>query len=88
MTTEIRDIQQNIFLSYHNNGTQKMDNSGPNGQPLYIGFAEPGTPTSIGKWQIRRISYDGNSFVTDVEFADGVNTFNKKWDDRATYTYS
>ena len=55
--------------------------------PVYIGRAIPGSTTDQDKWQIRKLTYDGDN-VTAVQFAGGHNTFGMAWDDRATYTYS
>lgn len=55
--------------------------------PVYIGKAIPGSATSAAKWQIRKITYDGDN-PTAVQFAGGGNTFGNVWDDRATYSYS
>ncbi len=54
----------------------------------YIGLADPGTSASDAQWQIKKITYDGNGNVTDIQFAQGVNTYSKVWDNRATYSYS
>ena len=56
--------------------------------PLYIGCAAPGSAVSAADWQIKKLTYNGNNNVTAVEFAGGVNDYNKVWDDRATYSYS
>jgi hypothetical protein len=58
------------------------------GQPIYIGYSLPGSSKSGAFWCIRKITYDANNGMTDVQFAEGSNAFNKTWDDRATYTYS
>lgn len=49
----------------------------------YIGKALPGTLTSASTWRIFRIT----NATGVLRHADGVSTFTKKWDDRATYTY-
>lgn len=67
--------------------TEKRENNA-NGQPLYIGQAQPGTLTSATGWRIQKYTYDANFALTDVEWAEGTNAFDKIWDDRATYTYS
>lgn len=55
---------------------------------VYIGYAAPGTAKSAAAWQIRKITYDSNNNITDIQFASGVNDYTKVWDDRATYSYS
>ena len=57
------------------------------GMAVYIGKAVPGTLTSAESWQIQKLTYSGN-FVTAIGFAGGSAAFDKKWDDRATYSYS
>jgi len=66
--------------------TMKATYSG--GNPVYIGYAAPGTATSDTEWQIRKVTVDGDGNVTDVQFADGTNEFDKEWDERAGYSYS
>ena len=56
--------------------------------PLYIGYAAPGSALSAAAWQIKKLTYNGNNNVTAVEFAGGVNDYNKVWNDRAAYSYS
>lgn len=59
-----------------------------NGQVIYLGYAQPGTAKTAAAWQIRKITYDANGAMTDVEFAEGSNAFNKVWNSYATYSYS
>lgn len=69
--------------------TQKMVNySG--GQPQYIGYAPPGTPTSEPQWLIIEMEYgDGTaSPPTGRLYANGNSEFNKVWDTRSSYSYS
>lgn len=82
---DVRDIQQSMFLD--TSGTQLIENDS-SGREIYIGKASPGSATNKNRWQIRRITYDANNAATAIEFAGGSNEFDKKWDDRATYTYS
>jgi len=53
----------------------------------YVGWALPGTATSAETWRIAKLSYTagGNPLL---KWADGVATFTKEWDEKATYTYS
>jgi len=66
--------------------TVRQDFEGGN-FPIYIGEAPPGTATSEAKWRIRKITYSGTQ-QTAIEWADGVGTFSKVWDDRTSYSYS
>lgn len=51
-------------------------------QPVYLGTAPPGTPTSEPIWDVRLLTYDGSSRLTSILNAVGA------WDDRATLSYS
>lgn len=52
----------------------------------YIGDANPGTATSAAEWRIRRLTEVGDDVT--VEWADGNDTFDNIWDDRASLSYS
>jgi len=52
----------------------------------YIGEAEPGTLVSGATWRIKKITVTGS--LTEIQWADGVGTFTKVYNDRATYTYA
>ena len=55
----------------------------------YLGRAIPGTATSVAQWQIRKYTYDSTTAnIVSIQFAGGVNDYNKVWDDRASYTYN
>jgi len=55
------------------------------GNYTYVGEAEPGTATSASTWRIKRVDEDGD--VTEIFWANGTDTFDKVWDNKATYTY-
>lgn len=61
---------------------------GITGQPIYIGWATPGVPTSASKWKIRKFTYDVNSQVLTIQHANADIGFKFIWDSRTTYTYS
>lgn len=65
---------------------QKMS-AGVNGMTEYLGFRAVGSDPALSVWFIKKIIYDGNNFITDVQIANDELKFNKKWADRATYTY-
>ena len=67
--------------------TQKLDYSSGT-TPIYIGWTDPGQPTSAARWKIQKLTYDGSGNVTDVKWANGVPNFIFVWDNRTTYTYS
>lgn len=50
---------------------------------VYFGKAAPGSATSAAVWQIKRYSKSAGH----LSFADDATTFNKVWDNRATYSY-
>ena len=53
----------------------------------YHGWAAPGTSKGSLLWAIQKLTYSGDD-ITDLQWADGVRTFTKEWDERTTYTYS
>ena len=53
----------------------------------YHGWAAPGSSKASLVWAIQKLTYSGDD-ITDLQWADGVKTFTKVWNDRATYTYS
>jgi len=52
----------------------------------YVGYALPGTATSVASWQVKRLTETSGDCV--VEWADGDADFNNIWDDRAGLSYS
>lgn len=59
-----------------------------NNRQEYIGLAKPGTATSAAGWQIKKMTYNATGFMTDLQFADGTDKFDKVWDNKASYSYS
>ena len=59
-----------------------------NDNPIYIGEALPGTGKAESKWRIKKLTYDVNDNVTDIETASGTYLFNSKWDNRTEYNYN
>jgi hypothetical protein len=55
------------------------------GNYYYVAYSLPGTATSASNWKIKRV--DVSNPIT-TKWADGSTLYNKKWDDRATYSYS
>lgn len=51
----------------------------------YIGEAIPLTTTAQAKWRIKVLETTGPDIA--IKWADGSTSFDKVWDDRATYTY-
>lgn len=54
---------------------------------LYRGEAQPGTLDTALLWRIRRIIVSGDGDITET-WAGGSASFNKRWDQRLSYTYS
>jgi hypothetical protein len=60
------------------------------GQPVYQGFALPGTGSgsTIAQWRINQNFYSAEGFMIARLWASGNQFMDKKWTDRATYPYS
>jgi len=56
------------------------------GSFTYVGKAQAGSTESSASWRIYRID-ESSSPDIEIRYADGVVTFNKIWDNRATYSY-
>jgi len=56
-----------------------------NGNPEYIGKAQPGTLSSESFWQIKKITWDANNNPTLIQFANNSSEFIFEWDEKATY---
>ena len=57
------------------------------GQPVFVGWAEPGTPTSSAAWRIVFLTYVANQ-LTQLQWASGTMAYNFVWDNRASLVYS
>ena len=70
--------------------TVKAVNSAGTGSdlPEYVGWTAPGSATSAAAWRIKKITYDANDKITDIQWADGNIGDDKIFDDRASYSYS
>lgn len=56
------------------------------GTTMYIGWATPGTATSVSEWRMARMTYTGDDWI--LEWADDDLLFDNEWDERAgTVTY-
>ena len=64
--------------------TQRIDYEDKN-QPVYMGFAVPGTGVGSVGWQIRQNTFSGTSpeLITAVLFSSGNTTFDKVWSSRS-----
>ena len=52
----------------------------------YVGYADPGTPTSSALWKIKKLTGTGDDL--SVTYADGNSNFDNIWDNRASLSYS
>jgi len=59
-----------------------------NSNPIYLGEAGVGVATSEAKWRIRKLTYDANSNLLSITWANGNTKYTNVWDDRAILTYS
>ena len=64
---------------------ERIDNAGGT-SPVYLGEARPGSSLQSLKWRIKKLTYTGNDVIR-VSWANGNARFNKRWDNRALYTY-
>lgn len=58
------------------------------GNPIYEGYAAPGTTDATAGWAIRKITFDNNGAITEQRWADGTFTFDKKWTLNSSYDYT
>lgn len=95
MPESIRDQQNNYTLRINEDGSINFGQERPrlitlisyNGtNPEYIGLAVPGVSSVASVWQIRKISYNGNSPIS-VLYAGSSASFNKAWSARTVYNY-
>jgi len=63
----------------------EIENDG-SGNPIYVGWAIPGTGILESRWRICKLTYTA-TFVTAVNWASGTNEYKFVWNDRASYTY-
>lgn len=75
---------QNISLE---KGLQVLIDYDGGTNAIYVGSSSPSALSSAATWRIMKLTYDGNNNVTQVQFADQVNTFTKIYDNRAGYDY-
>jgi len=54
--------------------------------PEYEGVAPVGSDTAANVWAIKKYNYSGTN-LTHVQWGSGTANFDKKWDDRASYSY-
>ena len=84
------DLKQGVFatsLPLDSLFQMNVDYSGGT-DPIYVGYAAPGTADATEGWLIVKYTYDANDNVTKARFANDQAEFAMAWSSRATYTYS
>ena len=71
-----------IYLGY----TTALDYD-VNGNLIYFGKADKGASKAAAQWSIIKMTYDMNSLITDIQWADGNGLFDNIWNDRAVLSY-
>ena len=88
LSSVINRIKTELELKF----TKLIDDVSGNGLVLYIGEADPNTPTSSALWRIQKVIQEGtvDALTGDITitWATGSSAFDKVWDNRATYSYS
>lgn len=67
--------------------TVRTDTDGATPETIYRGRALPGTATSAASWRVERISIAADGDVS-ILFADGNDSYDNIWDNRASLSYS
>ena|SRR5258708_337590 len=83
-------------LGFDGQGVQRLNADGMELQidyvggtnPIYLAIAAPGSLTSEAKWQIKKLTFDGNNNITAIQYANGSPSFNAIYDNRASLSYS
>ncbi len=55
---------------------------------IFQAWAPIGSSDDEAIWLISKLIYDSGGIFSERKWANGEDTFNKIWDDRATYNYS
>jgi hypothetical protein len=84
--------QQQKIPKVHDGEVSMLIETDASGNPLYIGRAMVGTPSTAAKWQISFQTYDASDSLTSKKWPlndDGIasNDYLFVYDDRASYTY-
>jgi len=62
----------------------RIDYSGGT-NPIYVGWAIPGSLAGSTVWKIIKLTWDGNDNPTRVQHASDAPSYSYEWDERATY---
>jgi len=69
----------------------ELDNSGPNEETIYLGYAIQGSAESASAWAIKQIIYDNNGNATGFLWAtvtNGIPALNLVWNNRTEYSFN
>lgn len=77
--------QDSIISAIEGNYAVQVDEA--TGSITYIGKAAIGSATSSAVWQIKKMD-ESTSPEVIITWADGDDSFNNVWDDRASLSYS
>ena len=83
---ELESIFARVLAIQDNYSTCIENNS--DGNPIYVGDAEPGSSVLEKFWRIKKITYDVDGNPIAIQWAEGSRAFKFIWDSRADYTYS
>jgi hypothetical protein len=67
--------------------TIRTDTDGGDPETIYRGAALPGTLTSVAAWRVEEITIATDGDVS-ILFADGNDSYDNVWDNRASLSYS
>lgn len=91
-------VQSGLFPITEDDYIYNFGDYDANGNPTYIGKANPGTADSATGWKIIKLTYDGDGNVLTKMFpksnnkitgtSEQNNGMNFIWDSRASYTYT
>lgn len=55
-------------------------------EPKYLGWASPGSTDGEAAWRICKFTYQG-SYLVSITWADGNDSFDNVWSNRASLSY-
>lgn len=83
MANQLR--KEDVYHPFDKTDLEKRVDYNSTANPLYIGYAQPGSAEGSAAWQICKCTHDANNNVTKVEWASGSNLYDKIWTSRTTY---
>jgi len=84
---QLPQLTQSPYLHLDAGYTQAFDYDA-NSNAIYVGWAVPMTANKANPvWRIAQYTYDASNRVTDIKWANGVETFVNIWNNRASLTY-